>query len=140
MAKSRARLRSGIWQLENSVPLQSGTLGKRPKLHSERGLSRIYRKPRVPLSEKKEPRLPERKESAEDKSRFRYSAWLMRCFSYPLAATHFRPPFLPPLRELDLLRFFPRPPPPFFRPPLSDLFTVAHARRSASLLLTPRFL
>src|SRR6516162_7938230 len=52
---------------------------------------------------------------------------------------YFRPPFLPPLRELDLLRFFPRPPPPLFRPPLSDLFTVAHARRSASLLLTPRF-
>jgi hypothetical protein len=51
-----------------------------------------------------------------------------------------RPPFLPPLRELDLLRFLPRPPPPFFRPPLSDLFTVAHARRSASLVLTPRFL
>jgi hypothetical protein len=55
-------------------------------------------------------------------------------------ALYFRPPFLPPLRELDLLRFFPRPPPPFFRPPLSDLFTVAHARRSASLVLTPRFL
>src|SRR6516162_9528551 len=53
---------------------------------------------------------------------------------------YLRPPFLPPLRELDLLRFFPRPPPPFLRPPLSDLFTVAHARRSASLLLTPRFL
>jgi len=57
-----------------------------------------------------------------------------------LALPYLRPPFLPPLRELDLLRFFPRPPPPFLRPPLSDLFTVAHARRSASLLLTPRFL
>jgi hypothetical protein len=30
------------------------------------------------------------------------------------------------LRELDLLRFFPRPPQPFFRPPRSDLFTFAH--------------
>jgi hypothetical protein len=60
--------------------------------------------------------------------------------SLRVSATYFRPPFLPPLRELDLLRFFPRPPPPFFRPPLSDLFTVAHARLSASLLLTPRFL
>jgi hypothetical protein len=43
------------------------------------------------------------------------------------------------LRELDLLRFLPRPPQPFFRPPLSDLFTVAYAPRSASLLLTRAF-
>jgi hypothetical protein len=35
---------------------------------------------------------------------------------------YFRAPFLPPLRELDLLRFFPATSPPFFRPPLSDLF------------------
>src|SRR5438132_13642619 len=68
-------------------------------------------------------------------------AALPRCpFVRLLALPYLRPPFLPPLRELDLLRFFPRPPPPFLRPPLSDLFTVAHARRSASLLLTPRFL
>jgi hypothetical protein len=60
--------------------------------------------------------------------------------SLRLSATYFRPPFLPPLRELEVLRFLPRPLPPFFRPPLSDLFTVAQARRSASLLLTPRFL
>src|SRR5437763_12205058 len=45
-----------------------------------------------------------------------------------------------PLRAEALLRFLPRPPPPFLRPPLSDLFTVAQARRSDSLLLTPRFL
>src|SRR5207249_11535999 len=68
-------------------------------------------------------------------------AALPRCpFVRLLAAPYLRPPFLPPLRELDLLRFFPRPPPPCLRPPLSDLFTVAQARRSASLLLTPRFL
>src|SRR5213078_1157219 len=53
---------------------------------------------------------------------------------------YLRPPFVPPLRELDFVHFFARPPPPFFRPPLSELFTVAHARLSASLLLTPRFL
>src|SRR5947208_4065016 len=52
--------------------------------------------------------------------------------SLRLSAIYFRPPFLPALRELDLLRFLPRPPPPFLRPPLSDLFTVAHARRDAS--------
>src|SRR2546421_13106142 len=68
-------------------------------------------------------------------------AALPRCpFVRLLALPYLRPPFLPPLRELDLLRFFPRPPPPFLRPPLSDLLTVAHARRAASLLLTPRFL
>src|SRR5437016_12442259 len=55
-----------------------------------------------------------------------------------LSAIYFRPPFLPPLRDLDLLRFLPRPPPPFFRPPLSALFTVAHSRRSAYLLLSLR--
>ena len=60
MAKSRARVRSGIWQLENNEPLQSGTLKKRPKLHSERGLSRICRKPRAPLSAKREPKAHER--------------------------------------------------------------------------------
>src|SRR6266496_2730790 len=45
-------------------------------------------------------------------------------------------------RPLIASQYYLRPPfrPPFFRPPLSDLFTVAHARRSASLLLTPRFL
>jgi hypothetical protein len=139
MAKSRARVHSGIWQLENNDPLQSGTLKKRPKLHSERGLSRICRKIRARLSEKKEPTLQEENQTAQDKSRFSSSSLLMQ-YHLQLSATHFRPPFLPPLRELDLFRFFPRPPPPFFRPPLSDLFTVAQARRSASLLLTPRFL
>jgi hypothetical protein len=43
---------------------------------------------------------------------------------FAMVSAYFRPPFLPPLRELDLLRFSP----PFFRPPLSDLFTVARAR------------
>src|SRR5437868_12846053 len=47
-------------------------------------------------------------------------AALPRCpFVRLLALPYLRPPFLPPLRELDLLRFFPRPPPPFLRPPLS---------------------
>jgi len=68
------------------------------------------------------------------------SSPLAQCFFCKAIAHYFRPPFLPLLHGLDLLRFFPRPPPPFFRPPLSDLFTVAHARRSASLLLTRRFL
>jgi hypothetical protein len=47
------------------------------------------------------------------------------------------PPFFPPLR--DALRFtgFPLPEPLFFPPPVS-LFTVAHARRSASRRDTPR--
>jgi hypothetical protein len=112
---------------------------KAPKLHGERERLRIYRNARAPLSEKKEPWLQERDETAQGKGRFSSSSLLMQ-YRLQLSATHFRPPFLPPLRELDLLRFFPRPPPPFFRPPLSDLFTVAHARRSASLLLTPRFL
>src|SRR3954464_9960879 len=56
---------------------------------------------------------------------------------FRLAALFF-PPFLPPLRELDLLLFLPRPL-PLFLPPLSLLFTVAQARRSASFLLVPRF-
>ena len=126
-----------IRQQENNAPLRSEPLRKRPRLHSERERLRICREGRVPLSEKKEPRLHERDQT--DKGRFRCSSLLMQCF-LRLPASYFRPPFLPPLRELDLLRFFPRPPPPFFRPPLSDLFTVAHARCSASLLLTPRFL
>jgi len=48
------------------------------------------------------------------------------------------PPFRPPLREDDVLVAFPRPLPDFFPPPVS-LFTVAHARRSASFVPTPRF-
>jgi|ERR1051325_1959102 hypothetical protein len=76
MAKSRT-VRSGIWQLENNVPLQSGTLGKRLKLHSERRLSRICRNPRVRLSEKKEPRLHERSETAEDKGQLNSSSLLL---------------------------------------------------------------
>ena len=87
---------------------------------------------------KKEPRLQERNETTQHKGRLSSSSLLMQ-YRLQLSATHFRPPFRPPLRELDLRRFFPRPPPPFFRRPLSDLFTLAHARRSASLLLTPRF-
>jgi hypothetical protein len=54
-----------------------------------------------------------------------------QCFFFP-------PPFRPPLRELALLDFFPRPL-PLFLPPLSDLFTVAQARRSASFFDVPRF-
>jgi hypothetical protein len=50
----------------------------------------------------------------------------------------FLPPFFPPLRDEALLVFFPRPE-PLFLPPLSDLFTVAHARFSASFFETPRF-
>jgi hypothetical protein len=49
-----------------------------------------------------------------------------------------RPPFLPPFREELRLVFFPRPDPLFFPPPVS-LFTVAQARRSASLRDAPRF-
>jgi chromosome partitioning protein len=49
------------------------------------------------------------------------------------------PPFLPPLRLDSLLSFFPRPLPDFFPPP-DSLFTVAHARLSASFSDTPRFL
>ena len=49
-----------------------------------------------------------------------------------------RPPLLPPLRDELLLVFFPRPEPLFLPPPVS-LFTVAQARRSASLRETPRF-
>src|SRR5262249_5674452 len=48
------------------------------------------------------------------------------------------PPFLPPLRAGPLLVLRPRPQ-PLFLPPPDDLFTVAHARRSASFLPTPRF-
>src|SRR5690349_3768611 len=49
-----------------------------------------------------------------------------------------RPPFLPPLRDELRFDFFPRPDPLFLPPPVS-LFTVAHARRSASPRETPRF-
>jgi hypothetical protein len=49
------------------------------------------------------------------------------------AAPPFRPPFLEEVRVL----FLPRPD-PLFLPPLSSLFTVAQARRSASLRDTPR--
>jgi hypothetical protein len=68
------------------------------------------------------------------------AAGAMFVYRWLAAGSYLRPPFLPPLRELDLFRVFPRPPPPFFRPPRSDLFTVAQARRSASLALIPRFL
>src|SRR4051812_16445105 len=55
-----------------------------------------------------------------------------------ISPSYLRPPFLPPLRDGALFCFLPRPLPLFF-PPLSDLFTVAQARRSASFLPTPRF-
>jgi hypothetical protein len=48
------------------------------------------------------------------------------------------PPFRPPFFAEALLLFFPRPDPLFFPPPL-DLFTVAHARFSASFFDVPRF-
>jgi hypothetical protein len=47
-------------------------------------------------------------------------------------------PFLPPLRAGPLFVLRPRPE-PLFLPPPDILFTVAHARRSASSLGTPRF-
>jgi hypothetical protein len=47
-----------------------------------------------------------------------------------------RPPFLPPFRDAERVVFLPRPEPLFFPPPVS-LFTVAHARRSASFRDTP---
>jgi hypothetical protein len=46
--------------------------------------------------------------------------------------------FLPPFREEDFVLFFPRPDPDFLPPP-DSLFTVAHARRSASFFDVPRF-
>src|SRR5439155_6999339 len=49
-----------------------------------------------------------------------------------------RPPLRPPLREADRFSFLPRPEPLFFPPP-DSLFTVAQARRAASLLPVPRF-
>jgi hypothetical protein len=47
------------------------------------------------------------------------------------------PPFFPPFLDAERVLFLPRPDPLFF-PPLSSLFTVAQARRSASLRDTPR--
>ena len=49
-----------------------------------------------------------------------------------------RPPFFPPFREELRFDFLPRPEPLFLPPPVS-LFTVAHARLSASRRETPRF-
>ena len=48
--------------------------------------------------------------------------------------------FLPPLLELLVLLFFPRPEPPGFLPPLSCLLTVRQARSFASSFETQRFL
>jgi hypothetical protein len=48
-----------------------------------------------------------------------------------------RPPARPPFRAGAVLVFFPRPA-PLFRPPPDILFSVAHARRSASFFGTPR--
>jgi hypothetical protein len=47
------------------------------------------------------------------------------------------PPLCPPLRDGEASVECPRPDPLFFPPPVS-LFTVAHARRSASFFPTPR--
>jgi hypothetical protein len=48
-----------------------------------------------------------------------------------------RPPARPPFRAGPLFVFLPRPE-PLFRPPPDILFSVAHARRSASFFGTPR--
>jgi hypothetical protein len=48
-------------------------------------------------------------------------------------------PLRPPLLLAERLVALPRPEPLFFPPPVS-LFTVAHARRSASFVEVPRFL
>jgi hypothetical protein len=48
------------------------------------------------------------------------------------------PPIRPPRREETLVSLTPRPEPLLLPPPVS-LLTVAHARRSASFLPTPRF-
>jgi len=48
------------------------------------------------------------------------------------------PPIFPPFRDDAWLTLCPRPEPLFFPPPVS-LFTVAHARRSASFFGVPRF-
>jgi hypothetical protein len=48
-----------------------------------------------------------------------------------------RPPARPPFRAGAVFVFFPRPE-PVFRPPPDILFSVAHARRSASFFGTPR--
>jgi hypothetical protein len=48
-----------------------------------------------------------------------------------------RPPARPPFRAGAVFVFFPRPE-PLFRPPPDILFSVAHARRSASFFGTPR--
>lgn len=48
-----------------------------------------------------------------------------------------RPPARPPFRAGAAFVFFPRPA-PLFRPPPDILFSVAHARRSASFFGTPR--
>jgi hypothetical protein len=48
-----------------------------------------------------------------------------------------RPPLRPPFRAGAAFVFLPRPE-PRFRPPPDILFSVAHARRSASFLGTPR--
>ena len=59
---------------------------KQPKLRGERERSRIYRKIRVPLLEKKELRLHDRNENA--KGRFSGS-WLLMQYHLQLSATYF---------------------------------------------------
>src|SRR5207245_3225723 len=98
----------------NNQKMKSVTLRKQQKLHGERERSRICRKGRVPLSEKKEPRLHERDQT--DKGRFRCSSLLMQCF-LRLPASYFRPPFFPPFLGVVLLAFFLRLPSPSFRLP-----------------------
>jgi len=56
-----------IWQPGNNVPPQSGTSRKRLKLRDEREQLRICQNRRAPLSAKKELRLHERNEVAQDK-------------------------------------------------------------------------
>ena len=68
-----------IWQQKNNAMRQSGTLRKRRKLQGERERLRICRKERVRLSAKKEPRLRERNETAEDTVQVRRSSLLTQC-------------------------------------------------------------
>src|SRR5256885_1123787 len=55
-----------------------------------------------------------------------------------LAVLWLLPPLRPPFLDAERFSALPRPEPDFLPPPLS-LFTVAQARRSASVFETPRF-
>src|SRR5262249_16133388 len=95
-----------LWQLENNELRRSETLRKPRKPHGERERSRICREIRVPLSEKKEPRLYERNENAKDKGRFSSSSLLMQ-YHLQLSATHFRPAFSPTFARAQFAPLFP---------------------------------